>query len=87
MLQTYVTANEIVNSNKQVQSNCNSIIFYNIGSTTVIIDQLVLPQGCSWTIDGNKDEINISFYNVSFLNDGANPSLCITRKIVEQHRY
>lgn len=86
MLQTYVTSNEIVNSNKQVQSGCNTIIFYNQGGTSVTIDQLILTPGTSWTIEGNKDEINTTYYNVSFQDIGSNPNLCITRKIVEQHR-
>lgn len=84
MLQTYVTANEIVNSNKQVQSNCNTIIFYNQGQSTVVIDQLILSPGASWTIEGNKDEINVTFYNIQF-QVGTNPSLLITRKIVEKN--
>jgi hypothetical protein len=81
-VQTYITNNEVVNQPKQVPSGCNSIIFYNQGLCNVIIDQLILTPGSSWSIDGNKDEINVTNYNIQFSDLGSNPSLLITRKIV-----
>jgi len=84
MVQTFVTQNEVVNTNKSVQSNCNSIIFYNQGYSSVNIDQLILTPGASWTIDGNNNEINKTIYNIIFQDLTSNPNLIITRKIIEQ---
>ena len=81
MLQTFVTSNEIVNSNKQVQSNCNTIIFFNQGSSTCTIDQLILTPGMSWSIEGNSNELNQTYYNINFSGNYGN--LLITRKILQ----
>jgi hypothetical protein len=68
-----------VNFPKQIESNCNSIYFYNQGTTVCTIDQLVLTPGMAWAIEGNADEINKTFYNVQFV--GNTGQLVITRKI------
>lgn len=61
-----------------VSQNANEITFYNIGSTTAIINGLPFPPGCGIGFDGNEDEIDDTKYSLKFVPYGGTlPSFAI----------
>ena len=71
---------QIVSSGKQIASNCCDIIFFNLGSNEVIVELMPLMQSQSFTIQGNIGELNVSNYNINFIDTGGTNSLLIIRK-------
>lgn len=76
----YTTQTDIVLTASQVESNCNSISFLNVGSDVVTVDNVRLLPGNSFDINGNFGEVNIKVYTVIFLTT-TNPQLAVVRKI------
>lgn len=62
----YITETKIFFTNGSSDSNCNSILFVNTGTSNVTIDGLQLVPNQSWEITGNRDEINIKTYYFTF---------------------
>lgn len=51
---------------KNVDTNCNDILFYNDTNGTVFLEGWPIPTGQTLSIAGNADEINVSKYQLSF---------------------
>ena len=77
--QQYTTETKIFVLTGSTDSNCNSILFINTGTTAVTIDGVTLQQGQQFRIDGNQDEILIKTYYFTFATGGTN-SLTIVYK-------
>lgn len=67
--QHYITETKIFVLSGQTDSNCNSLLFINTGLDPVSIDGLVLQPNQSWSIEGNRMEMNIKTYSFNFLSN------------------
>lgn len=79
----YITETKIVYSNIQVDSNCNSIIFFNTGTSNVFVDNIKITPGTSINIAGNRDEILIKVYDILFIAPGTNALTIIYKRYVK----
>jgi hypothetical protein len=75
----YITETKIITGNTTLDSFANSITFYNTGTNTCFVDGIKITSGTSFTILGNRDEMNIKFYAITFRGAG-NPELTIVYK-------
>lgn len=55
-----------VRQGRTVESNCNSIAFYNKGSVNVTINTVELAPGESIAFGGHCGEVDLTFYEISF---------------------
>ena len=79
-LQKYTVQLNAYETNQQLKSMCNSIQFYNAGTSSVTINnQLTLIGGQSFTIEGNENEICITDFILTFDNTAINNCL-VTKK-------
>jgi len=78
----YTTEIKIFSVSGQTDSNANSLIFVNQGTTNVSIDGFVLTPNQSWNITGNKDEINIKVYSFNFIGVGTNQLTVVYKRYV-----
>jgi len=81
-MQQYSFDMESVSQQKFIDTNCNSIIFFNAGDATVLIENLLpLEQSQQFAIDGNEKELLIKRVSVSFVpGSGDVNNLIIIRK-------
>jgi len=78
----YVTETKIYSTSGQTDSMCNSILFINTGSNNVTIDGLTLQPSQSWSIEGNRDEMNIHTYPFAFSSTtGSNLTIIFKRYV------
>ena len=77
--QRYITETKIFVANNQTDTNCNSVIFINSGSVNVTVDNVVLAPNQTLAIDGNRDEMLVKVYDISFAS-GSNPQLTVVFK-------
>jgi hypothetical protein len=78
----YVTETKIYSTSGQTDSQCNSILFINTGSNNVTIDGLTLQPNQSWSVEGNREEINIHTYPFSFSSaTGSNLTIIFKRYV------
>jgi hypothetical protein len=72
-------------SNTQfVQSNCNSITFYNVGSSTLLIEQSIpLANGQTFTITGNENEICVKQFLITFTGGGENNAIIVKKNYTD----
>jgi hypothetical protein len=75
----YITETKIITDNTTLDSFCNSVTFYNTGTTNVSVDGIRITPGTSYTILGNYNEMNIKFYSI-FFTIGGTPELTIIYK-------
>lgn len=75
----YTTETKVFVLTGSTDSNCNSILFINTGTSAVTIDGVVIQQGQQFRIDGNYAEILIKTYYFTFATGGTN-SLTIVYK-------
>lgn len=75
----YTTETKVYVLTGSTDSNCNSILFINTGTSTVTIDGVTLQQGQQFRIDGNENEMLIKTYYFTFAAGGTN-SLTIVYK-------
>ena len=80
ILQQYTTETKVFNLAGQTDSNCNSILFINTGSTGVYVDGVLINSGQSFAIDGNRGEILVKTYSFNFVNQALSPNLTIVYK-------
>lgn len=79
---TFTTDTQQYASNIVIPSNCNSILFKNIGATNCQVDNYPLPPGEVLGIDGNLGEINVRKYNVTFdPTTGGVGNIVVTKKM------
>jgi hypothetical protein len=65
---------------QSIPTNCNSIIFINLGTTMAIIESVVLAPSQSFAIDGNQDEFTDSVIQINFSGVGNN-NLVVVKKV------
>lgn len=64
-----------------VDSFCNDILFYNQAATTVYVNGFPVASGGTLIITGNEGEINTTKYKLSF-NGGTGTVFVIRKKYV-----
>lgn len=67
----FITETKIVTENTTVDSFCNDITFYNTGTINVLVDGIRITPGTSFSINGNRGEMNIKFYSIFFVSAGT----------------
>lgn len=75
-IQNYITETKVFYVGGQTDSNCNTILFVNTGTSTVTIDGFSLTSGQSLSILGNRGEMNVKTYSFTF--DPADPKTSLT---------
>ena len=68
------------NTAQSIPTDCNSIIFINLGTTTAIIENVTLAPSQSFVIDGNENEFTNATLQVNFSGAGQN-NLVVVKKI------
>lgn len=76
----YITETKVFTLSGQTDTNCNSALFINTGSTNVSVDGVVIQPGQNFSVDGNRGEILVKTYSFTFASTTANPSLTIVFK-------
>lgn len=79
-IQNYITETKVFYVNSQTESNCNTILFVNTGSSTVTIDGFSLTAGQSLSILGNRGELNVKTYAFTFDPADQKTSLTVIYK-------
>ena len=79
----YITETKIVTQNIQVDSNANSLIFYNTGTSNVFVDGIKITPGTSIAITGNVGEMLVKVYDVLFVAPGNNQLTVIYKRYVK----
>jgi hypothetical protein len=67
------------NTPQSIPTDCNSIIFINLGTTTAIIENVSLSPSQSFTIDGNENEFTDATLQLNFTGSGQN-NLVVVKK-------
>ena len=78
----FITETKIFQQSGQTDTNANSIIFVNQGTSNVTVDGFLLTPNQSWNITGNRDEINIKVYSFNFSGAGTNQLTVILKRYV-----
>lgn len=68
-----------VRVNKQYTLSCIDVTFINNGTATAYIENLILPPGASFSVQGNLGEICTEAVNISFDSVGS-PLLQIVQR-------
>jgi hypothetical protein len=68
------------NTPQSIPTDCNSIIFINLGTTNAIIENITLAPSQSFVIDGNENEETNVTLQVNFSGVGQN-NLVVVKKI------
>lgn len=78
----YITETKIFTQSNSTDTNCNSLIFVNTGTSNVNIDGLVLTPNQSLNITGNDNEINVKIYYFNFTGAGTNSLTIIYKRYI-----
>ena len=68
------------NTAQSIPTDCNSIIFINLGTTNAVIENVTLAPSQSFVIDGNENEYTSATLQVNFTGAGQN-NLVVVKKI------
>jgi len=68
------------NTPQTIPTDCNSIIFINLGTSNAIIENILLAPSQSFVIDGNENEETNATLQVNFSGGGQN-NLVVVKKI------
>jgi hypothetical protein len=79
-MQNYITETKVFSVGGQTDSQCNSLLFVNTGTTDVYVDGFKLTSGQSWSILGNRGEINTKTYSFTFFEPKGTESLTVIYK-------
>jgi hypothetical protein len=79
-IQKYITETKVFYSNSQTESNCNTVLFVNTGTSSVTIDGFTLTSGQSLSILGNRGELNVKTYTFTFDPNDPKTSLTVIYK-------
>ena len=79
----YITETKIFSSNGQTDTNANSVIFVNQGTSNVTVDGFLLTANQSLNITGNVNEINVKVYNFNFSCAGINQLTVVLKRYVK----
>lgn len=78
----FITETKIFQQSGQTDTNANSVIFVNQGTSNVTVDGFLLTPNQSWNITGNRDEINVKIYSFNFSGTGTNQLTVILKRYV-----
>jgi hypothetical protein len=78
----YTTETKIFVLTGSTDSNCNSILFINTGTSAVTIDGVTIQQGQQFRIDGNYMEILIKTYYFTFASGGGNSLTVVYKRYI-----
>jgi len=78
----YITETKVFSQSSQTDTNANSVIFVNQGTSNVTVDGFLLTPNQSWNITGNQDEINVKVYTFNFSGAGTNQLTVILKRYV-----
>lgn len=79
----YITETKILTDNTTVDSNCNTIVFFNTGTSNVFVDGIKITPGTSFTVLGNENEMNIKYYSILFQAPGNNQITIVYKRYVK----
>lgn len=68
------------NTAQSIPTDCNSIIFINLGTSNAIIENITLAPSQSFVIDGNENEETNVTLQINFTGGGQN-NLVVVKKI------
>ena len=80
MIKNYTPVFISYNSAQSIPTDCNSIIFINLGTTTAIIENVTIAPSQSFVIDGNENEYTTATLQINFNGAGQN-NLVVVKKI------
>jgi hypothetical protein len=78
----YITETKIFSASGQTDTNANSVIFVNQGTSNVTVDGFLLTPNQSWNITGNENEINVKVYSFNFSGTGTNQLTVVLKRYV-----
>jgi len=78
----FITETKIFSQSSQTDTNANSVIFVNQGTSNVTVDGFLLTPNQSWNITGNENEINVKVYSFNFSGSGVNQLTVIFKRYV-----
>lgn len=78
----YITETKVFSQSSQTDTNANSVIFVNQGTSNVTVDGFLLTPNQSWNITGNENEINVKVYTFNFSGAGTNQLTVILKRYV-----
>lgn len=79
----YITETKIFSTSSQTDTNANSVIFVNQGTSNVTVDGFLLTPNQSLNITGNVDEVNVKVYNFNFSGAGVNQLTVVLKRYVK----
>ena len=68
------------NTSQSIPTDCNSIIFINLGTSNAVIENITLAPSQSFVIDGNENEETNVTLQINFTGGGQN-NLVVVKKI------
>jgi len=68
------------NTAQSIPTDCNSIIFINLGTSNAVIENIILAPSQSFVIDGNENEETNATLQINFTGGGQN-NLVVVKKI------
>lgn len=78
----YITETKVFTQSGSTDTNCNSLIFVNTGTSNVNLDGLILTPNQSLNITGNENEINVKIYYFNFTGAGTNALTIIYKRYI-----
>jgi hypothetical protein len=78
----FITETKIFSQSSQTDTNANSVIFVNQGTSNVTVDGFLLTPNQSWNITGNQDEMNVKVYTFNFSGAGVNQLTVVLKRYV-----
>lgn len=78
----FITETKIFSQSSQTDTNANSVIFVNQGTSNVTVDGFLLTPNQSWNITGNENEMNVKVYSFNFSGTGVNQLTVIFKRYV-----
>jgi hypothetical protein len=80
MIRNYVPVFIAYNTPQSIPTDCNSIIFINLGTTTALIENVSIAPSQSFVIDGNENEYTTATLQINCTGAGQN-NLVVVKKI------
>lgn len=78
----YITETKTFVQSGSTDTNCNSVIFVNTGTSNVNVDGLQLTPNQSLNITGNENEVNVKIYYFNFTGAGTNALTILFKRYI-----
>lgn len=78
----FITETKVYSASNSTDTNCNSVIFVNTGTSNVTIDGFTLTPNQSWNITGNENEVLVKVYYFNFSGAGVNSLTVLFKRYV-----